>query len=65
VNFGIAREYGSQCHLRFDDTNPAKEEMEYIDSIQEDLKWLGFDWENTCISLQAIMSRYILTPLNW
>jgi glutaminyl-tRNA synthetase len=44
LNFGIAREFGGLCHLRFDDTNPTKEEQEYIDSIQEDVAWLGFDW---------------------
>jgi len=44
VNFGFAREFGGACHLRFDDTNPAKEEVEYVDSIQEDVRWLGFDW---------------------
>jgi glutaminyl-tRNA synthetase len=44
LNFGIALDFGGRCHLRFDDTNPAKEEMEYIESIQEDVKWLGFDW---------------------
>ncbi len=44
LNFGAAEEFGGVCHLRFDDTNPAKEEMEYIDSIQHDVRWLGFDW---------------------
>ncbi|MBN2369815.1 MAG: glutamine--tRNA ligase/YqeY domain fusion protein [Vicinamibacteria bacterium] len=44
INFGIAREFGGRCHLRFDDTNPAKEEQEYIDAIREDVRWLGFDW---------------------
>ena len=44
INFGIAQEFGGRCHLRFDDTNPTKEEQEYIDSIQEDVRWLGFDW---------------------
>ncbi len=44
LNFGIAEEFGGRCHLRFDDTNPAKEEQEYIDAIQEDVRWLGFDW---------------------
>ena len=44
LNFGIAAEFGGRCHLRFDDTNPAKEEQEYIDSIQADVRWLGFDW---------------------
>jgi glutaminyl-tRNA synthetase len=44
LNFGIASEFGGRCHLRFDDTNPIKEEQEYIDSIQRDIRWLGFDW---------------------
>ncbi|MFO7849958.1 MAG: glutamine--tRNA ligase/YqeY domain fusion protein [Spirochaetia bacterium] len=44
LNFGLAEKYGGRCHLRFDDTNPAKEEIEYIDSIKEDVRWLGFDW---------------------
>ncbi|HEX5999753.1 MAG TPA: glutamine--tRNA ligase/YqeY domain fusion protein [Hyphomicrobiaceae bacterium] len=44
LNFGIAEEFGGRCHLRFDDTNPIKEEQEYIDSIMEDVHWLGFDW---------------------
>ena len=44
LNFGVAQEYGGRCHLRFDDTNPAKEEQEYIDAIMRDVRWLGFDW---------------------
>ena len=44
LNFGIAQKYGGQCNLRFDDTNPVKEDVEYVDSIQEDVKWLGFSW---------------------
>ena len=44
LNFGIAREFGGRCHLRFDDTNPVKEEQEYIDGIKRDVRWLGFDW---------------------
>ncbi len=44
LNFGIAKEFGGRCHLRFDDTNPAKEDVEYINAIQEDVRWLGFDW---------------------
>jgi glutaminyl-tRNA synthetase len=44
LNFGIAREFGGRCHLRFDDTNPVKEEQEYIDAIERDVRWLGFDW---------------------
>ncbi len=44
LNFGVAGEFGGRCHLRFDDTNPAKEEQEFLDSIQRDVRWLGFDW---------------------
>src|SRR5262245_16387831 len=44
LNFGIAQEFGGHCNLRFDDTNPAKEEQEYIDAIKADVHWLGFDW---------------------
>jgi glutaminyl-tRNA synthetase len=44
VNFGIAEEYGGRCHLRFDDTNPTREEQEYIYAIERDVRWLGFDW---------------------
>jgi len=44
VDFGMAQEYGGRCHLRFDDTNPTKEEQEYVDSIMDDVRWLGFDW---------------------
>ncbi len=44
LNFGIAAEFGGRCHLRFDDTNPTKEEQEYIDAIEADVRWLGFDW---------------------
>ncbi len=46
LNFGLAQKYNGLCNLRFDDTNPVKEEVEYIDSIIEDIKWLGFDWED-------------------
>src|SRR6187431_653395 len=44
LNFGVAGEFGGLCNLRFDDTNPVKEDVEYVDSIQEDVRWLGFDW---------------------
>ena len=44
LNFGLARDYGGVCHLRFDDTNPEKEEQEYVDAIVEMVHWLGFDW---------------------
>lgn len=46
LNFGLALEYEGLCNLRFDDTNPSKEEVEYVDSIQEDVRWLGFDWDD-------------------
>ena len=46
LNFGIAEEFGGLCNLRFDDTNPAAEEAEYVESIKEDIRWLGFDWED-------------------
>src|SRR5580704_4389733 len=46
LNFGLAKEYGGQTNLRFDDTNPVKEDVEYVDSIKADVKWLGFDWAN-------------------
>ncbi len=46
LNFGLAAEFGGKCNLRFDDTNPTKEDIEYVESIMEDVHWLGFDWEN-------------------
>jgi glutaminyl-tRNA synthetase len=46
LNFGIAKEYNGLCNLRFDDTNPTKEDVEYVDSIKEDVRWLGFDWDD-------------------
>lgn len=46
LDFGIARQFGGICNLRFDDTNPVKEDVEYVDSIQEDIKWLGYEWSN-------------------
>ena len=45
VNFGLAKHYNGKCNLRFDDTNPSKEEQEYVDSIQADVRWLGFEWD--------------------
>ncbi len=47
LNFGVAQEFGGHCNLRFDDTNPVKEEQEYIDAIERDVRWLGFDWGGT------------------
>src|SRR5215831_7968388 len=46
LNFGVAKEFGGLCNLRFDDTNPAKESVEYEDSIKRDVQWLGFDWDD-------------------
>ena len=46
LNFGLAQDYNGLCNLRFDDTNPTKEEQEYVDSIKEDIRWLGFDWDD-------------------
>lgn len=46
LNFSTAEKYGGQCNLRYDDTNPVKEDVEYVDSIEEDVKWLGFQWDN-------------------
>src|SRR5882762_360878 len=46
LNFGLARDFGGRCHMRFDDTNPVKEDQEYVDSILDAVRWLGFDWEH-------------------
>ena len=45
LNFGTAQKYGGRCNLRYDDTNPVKEDTEYVDSIEEDIRWLGFKWD--------------------
>src|SRR5687768_7131793 len=45
LNFGLAQKYGGKCNLRFDDTNPLAEDTEYVDSIRESVRWLGFDWD--------------------
>ena len=58
LNFGLAGDYGGACHLRFDDTNPEKEEQEYVDSIMDAVKWLGFSWENEGISHLYYASDY-------
>jgi glutaminyl-tRNA synthetase len=46
LNFGLARDFGGVCHLRFDDTNPEKEDQEYVDGIIDAVRWLGFDWKD-------------------
>ena len=48
LNFSTAAKYGGKCNLRYDDTNPVKEDMEYINSIEEDVRWLGFAWTSAC-----------------
>jgi glutaminyl-tRNA synthetase len=58
LNFGLARDYGGACHLRFDDTNPEKEEQEYVDSIVGAVKWLGFSWEHEGVSQLYYASDY-------
>ena len=58
LNFGLAAEYGGVCHMRFDDTNPEKEEQEYVDSILDAVKWLGFDWESNGTSHLYYASNY-------
>ncbi|HEX7528773.1 MAG TPA: glutamine--tRNA ligase/YqeY domain fusion protein [Thermoanaerobaculia bacterium] len=57
LNFGVAIEYGGTCNLRFDDTNPLKEDTEYVDSIQEDVRWLGFDWGDRCFFASDYFAR--------
>ncbi len=61
LNFGLAEEYGGKCNLRFDDTNPVKEEQEYIDAIKADVRWLGFDWEDR----EFYASDYFDQLYNW
>ena len=56
LNFGLAEEFGGLCNLRFDDTNPITEEVEYVESIQEDVRWLGFDWGAACTMPRTISS---------
>src|SRR4051812_36785336 len=58
LNFGLAAEYGGVCHMRFDDTNPEKEEQEYVDSILDAVRWLGFDWHANGISHLYYASDY-------
>lgn len=61
INFGIAQDFGGHCNLRFDDTNPAKEEQEFIDAIQADVRWLGFDWGKNLF----FASDYFETLYQW
>ena len=52
LNFGLADEFGGKTNLRFDDTNPCKEETEYVDSIMENVRWLGFEWDGSVLRLR-------------
>jgi glutaminyl-tRNA synthetase len=58
INFGLADEFGGKTNLRFDDTNPEKEEQEYVDAIQKDIRWLGFDWERLCFASDYFPQLY-------
>src|SRR6185369_1038621 len=58
LNFGLAQEYDGVCHLRFDDTNPEKEEQEYVDAIVDAVKWLGYDWNANGTSHLYYASNY-------
>ncbi|MEY8320850.1 glutamine--tRNA ligase/YqeY domain fusion protein [Lachnospiraceae bacterium 46-61] len=58
LNFGMAKLYGGKCNLRFDDTNPTKEDTEYVESIKEDVKWLGFDWEDRLYFASSYFEKY-------
>ena len=60
LNFGIAQNYNGQCNLRFDDTNPAKEDTEYVDSIKEDVQWLGFEWDGIYFASDYFQQLYDL-----
>jgi len=61
IDFGIARDFGGKCNLRFDDTNPVKEDVEYVDAIKDDIRWLGFDWEG----LESYASDYFDKLYDW
>ena len=70
IDFGIAQKYGGVCNLRFDDTNPIKEDVEYVDAIREDIHWLGFEWGKECYAsdyfpqLYAFAERLILSLIH-
>ena len=58
LDFGIAHEYGGKCNLRFDDTNPIAEEEEFVEAIKEDVRWLGFEWDNLCFASDYFQQMY-------
>lgn len=63
VDFGYAKKYGGKCNLRFDDTNPVKEDTEYVEAIKEDIKWLGYDWDNLYFASDYFEKMYDLAVL--
>src|SRR6195952_4480604 len=63
LNFGLAKKYNGATNLRFDDTNPTKEETEYVDSIKADVKWLGFEWENELYASDYFDQLYELADI--
>ncbi|HKI80338.1 MAG TPA: glutamate--tRNA ligase family protein, partial [Pseudodesulfovibrio sp.] len=63
LNFGLAQDYEGKCNLRFDDTNPVKEDVEYVDSIREDVRWLGFDWDNNFYASNYFEKLYFIAEL--
>ena len=60
TNFGIAAEYGGRCNLRFDDTNPVKEETEFVEGMKEDIRWLGFEWDSLRFASDYFNKMYSL-----
>ena len=62
LNFGIAQEFGGVCNLRFDDTNPAREEVEYVQSIIDDVRWLGFDWTTASTTPPTTSNKSTTSP---
>jgi len=58
INFGIKEEYNGKCNLRFDDTNPVKEDTEYVEAIKKDVKWLGFDWDGLFFASDYFQEMY-------
>jgi len=58
LNFGLAKKYGGRCNLRFDDTNPSREEQEFVDSIKEDIRWMGFEWDQLCFASDYFEQLY-------
>lgn len=64
IDFGTAEHFGGICNLRMDDTNPTKEDVEYIDAIKEDIKWLGYDWDDRFSMHHSILIRCMNLPLS-